>query len=303
MATLGMSEADREAATRFERDVLQPSMDKLVVLQFTADWCGPCKQLSPILEQVATDYADKGVILKKVDVDEDKFIAAQFRVQSVPAVYALFQGQPVADLGQFRTPASLGQALDQLLAQLPVNGEAQDREAQIAPLVEQASELVEAGEHDAAVGLLGQLQQVDPDNPKILGLLARAMILAGHKEEAKALIEGLDEKVVADPAVAQAKAMLDVAAEGEEAVDTSAYVARIEAEPDDHEARFELAKALMAKGDRDAAADHLLEIVARDRDWNDGAARQKFLSLLEATGLEDPWSGAQRRRLSAVLFG
>lgn len=302
MATIGMSEADRQAIERFEADVLAPSMDQLVILQFTAEWCGPCKQLSPILEQVASDYADKGVLLKKIDVDQEGFIAAQFRVQSVPTVYALFQGQPIADLGQYRTPAALGQALDHLLAQLPVKGAAQDREAELAPLIEQASATLDAGEAQQALALFARLHELDAGNPAIVGGLARAMILAGDRDGAKALIDGLDEKLVNDPAVKQAAAMLEIASNGDDAVDTSALVARIEADGDDHEARFELANALMANGDRDGAADQLLESIARDREWKDGAARKKFLSLLEASGLEDPWSGAQRRRLSAVLF-
>ncbi|MBB3764774.1 tetratricopeptide repeat protein [Sphingomicrobium lutaoense] len=299
---LGMSEADKDAIQRFEKDIVQPSMEKLVILQFTAGWCGPCKQLSPILDQVAADYADKGVILKRIDVDSEKTIAAAFRIQSVPTVYAFFQGQPLADLTQYRTPGQLGQAIDQILKQMPVQGEAQDREAQIAPLIEQGNQLLDANDHEQALALFSQLQSLDPENPKIIGGLARAMILAGHKDEARQMLDGVDEKIASDSAVAQARAMLEVTAEGEEAVDTSAYVARIEAEPDDHEARFELAKALMAKGERDGAADHLLEIVRRDPEWQDGAAKAKFLALLEAAGLEDSWSSAQRRRLSAVLF-
>lgn len=302
MATLGMSEADKEAIARFEADVLQPSMDKLVILQFTAEWCGPCKQLSPILDQVATDYADKGVLLRKIDVDQDGFIAAQFRVQSVPTVYALFQGQPIADLGQYRTPGALSQALDQLLAQLPIKGEAQDREAELAPLIEQAGAALEAGEAEQALAMFGQLHGIDPANPAIVAGLARAMILAGHRNEAQALIDGLDAKLASEPAIKQAAAMLEIADSAQESTDLSAFHARIDADGNDHEARFELAKALMARGERDGAADQLLEIIARERDWNEGAARQKFLALLEASGLEDPWSGAQRRRLSSVLF-
>ena len=124
MATLGLSEAEREAVARLEREVIEPSMTNLVLLDFWAEWCGPCKQLGPVLDKIAADYADKGVRLVKIDVDADKLIAAQFRVQSIPTVYAFYQGQPVADLTNYRTEAQLTRIVDQLIAQLGVGGEA-----------------------------------------------------------------------------------------------------------------------------------------------------------------------------------
>ncbi|WP_343348177.1 tetratricopeptide repeat protein [Sphingomicrobium sp. XHP0239] len=302
MASLSMTEDERTALQAFEQRVIQPSMSKLVILQFTASWCGPCKQLSPILEKVAADYADKGVVLEKLDVDEDKFIAAQFRIQSVPTVYAIFQGQPAADLTPYRTPGQLSQALDQLVRQLPLEGEAQEAEQEIGPLVEMGEQVLDSGDGERAMILFSQLREMDPDNPRIVADMARAMILTGKIDEAAALLDGLDERTAADPAIAQARAQLKMAGMGTEAIDTSPYIARLEADADDHEARYRLAEGAMAAGERDAAADQLLEIVSRDRDWEDGKARATFLELIEAAGLEDDWSRQQRRRLSAVLF-
>ena len=300
MATLGLSEAERESIERFEAEVIQPSMTALMMLDFWSDRSALSKQLSPVLEKLAADYADKGVKLARIEVDKDKLLASQFRIQSIPTVYAIYRGQPVADLTDYRSDPQLRKVLDQLLAQLKIEPEGAIPKAEIEPLIAMGEAILADGENERAVSIFRQVQEMAPDNADVVGGLARALIAAGELEEARLLLDGLPEDLAKKPEIARAKAALEVASAPK--VDMAPLEARLAKNPDDHEARFELAAAKMGAGDRDGAADALLEIIGRDREWNDGAARKRFLQLLEAQGIEDPWSGAQRRRLSALLF-
>jgi len=297
-----MTPAEKEAVTAFRTDVVEPSITKLVIIDFWAEWCGPCKALAPVLEKVAADYADKGVVLAKVDTDKNQFIAAQFQIRSIPTVYAMFQGQLVADLTSARTESALRTTLDQLLRQLPIQSEAGDAAAELEPLVAMGEEALAEGDAERALSIFQQLIDLAPDNPAVLSGHIRALLAAGLTDEAQAAIDALPADLK-DAGIERARAALALAQTAQPVEDFAGLATEVQNNPDDHEKRFALANAQMAAGDRNGAADNLLFIVAADREWNDGAARQQLLKLFEVVGLMDPWVSQQRRRLSAILFG
>jgi putative thioredoxin len=300
---MGLNLDEQKAVERFRRDVVEPSRSKLVILDFWAEWCGPCKALAPVLEKVAAEYADKGVLLAKVNVDEEQFIAAQFQVRSIPTVYAIFQGQPVADLTPMRGESQLKQALDQLLAQLPIEGGAPDGPGDIAPLLAMAEQVLADGDGERAASIFTQIAEMAPEDTAARSGLIRALLAAGRREEARAAFDALPEALRADPLVAQAAAALELAGEGVDEGELQTLRAAAAERPNDPEAQFAFAQAAFAAGRRDEAAETLLGLIRTHPEWDEGAAKAKLLQIFEAVGLEDPWVSAQRRKLSLLLFG
>jgi putative thioredoxin len=300
---MGLNIDEQKAVERFRQQVAEPSMTNLVVLDFWAEWCGPCKALTPVLEKVTAEYADRGVVLAKVNVDEEQFIAAQFQVRSIPTVYAIFQGQPVADLTNARSESQLRQVLDQLLEKLPVTGGGAAPVQDVAPLIAMGEEVLAAGDGERAAGIFAQIVEMVPTSAPAQAGLVRALAMAGHVEEAEAALAAMDPALAAAPEIERARAAVELAKARPDDSELASLRQAAQAAPDDMDAQFAFASAAFAAGERDAAADTLLAMIAKDSAWNDGAAKSKLLQIFEAIGLEDPWVAATRRRLSLILFG
>ena len=300
---MSLSIDEQKAVDRFRVAVVEPSMTQLVVLDFWAEWCGPCKALAPMLEKVCAEYADKGVVLAKLNVDEEQFIAAQFQVKSIPTVYALFQGQPVADLTNARSESQLKATLDQLLAKLPVQPGGAGAAPDIAPLLAMGEEVLGSGDGERAVQIFAQIIDLVPENATAQAGFVRALVAAGRMDEAGQALAALDPKLAAEPALAQARAALELALAKPDLSELETLRAAAAERPMDMDAQLAFAEAAFAAGERDAAAATLLTMIAADREWNEGAAKAKLLTIFEAIGLEDPWVAATRRKLSTVLFG
>lgn len=285
----------------FGEHVVEASMTRPVIVDFWADWCGPCKQLMPALE-AAVQAAGGAVALAKVNADENQALCAQLRIQSLPTVLAFWQGQPV-DGFQGAVPASQIKAFIDKLTGLSGGAAAGDP---LAEAVEQAESLLDAGETEQAAQLLQQILGHAPDHGRALLGLAEAALTLNEAEQAKEILARLPEEARTDDALkarlSKMETSLELAAQAEDAGDITPLMALIEADPQNYQARFDLALAHQAAGDMAAAAEALLAIIMRDRDWNESAAREQLLKLFEAAGANDPFTLKYRRRLSSILF-
>jgi len=274
----------------FMADVVEASQGAPVVVDFWAPWCGPCRQLGPALEKAVT--AAKGKVkLVKIDIDKNPAFAEQLRVQSIPAVFAFFGGRPV-DAFMGALPESQVKAfVDKLAAMAPADG--------VGEMLDMAKAALEAGDLPLAAQGFAQVLQAEPDNLKALGGLARCYMAGGEPDRAREILD-MAPADAKDADLDSVRAALNLAAEAPS--DTGAFEARLATDPDDHEARLALAKALAGRGRMEAAADHLLQIIERDRNWNDDAARKQLLTIFEAAGPGSEVARSGRKRLSAILF-
>lgn len=281
----------------FEADVLEASREAPVIVDFWAPWCGPCKRLGPALEK-AVKAARGAVRLVKIDIDQNQALAAQLRVQSIPAVFAFFQGRPVDGfVGDL--PDSQIEAFVKRLAE--ATG-AQVGPSPIDQALEQAQLALDQGQVGAASALYGQILAAEPENIAAIAGTIRCRLLSGDAEGAKQMLEGLTDKQKLLPEITAVSAAIDLALDGGKAGDLAALHSTVSANPGDHQARFDLAMALYAAGQMEGAAEELLEVVRRDRNWNEEGARKQLVKFFEAWGPTDPLTVETRRRLSSLLF-
>ena len=279
----------------FRADVLTASQKQPVLVDFWAPWCGPCKQLAPALERAVADAGGK-VALVKMNIDDHPQIAGQLGIQSIPAVIAFDKGQPIDGFVGALPESQIRGFIERLVG--PLGGG-------FAELLAEAEDAAAKGDAAGAAAIYAEVLAQNPGDAKAVGGLARLEVAAGQLEQAKALLATVAEPAPGkdpDPAIAAAWAALRVAEQAATVGDLAPLEQAVAANPDDHKSRFDLAVALSAKGDREAAADQLLEIIRRDRKWNDEAARKQLLQLFEAWGLMDPATVAARRKLSAIWF-
>ena len=285
----------KDATTQsFAADVIEASQQTPVIVDFWAPWCGPCKQLAPILERTVRDAGGK-VALVKVNIDENPEIAQQLRIQSIPAVFAFDQGQPVDGFMGAQPESQIKQFVERLVGPMGPSP--------LEQALEQAKQALDAGDFASASNIYGQILRQMPGEAAAIAGLVRCLVGAGDLQEARELVDGLDDDALKDADVESAISALSLAEQaGEADGDAAALQARLAQDPGDHQARFDLAMAYHGAGRSEQAIDELIEIIRQDREWNEQAARQQLLKLFEALGHADPLTVAGRRKLSSILF-
>jgi len=279
----------------FMAEVVDASFEQPVIVDFWAPWCGPCKQLGPILEKVVRG-AGGAVRMVKLNIDENPEIAQQMRIQSIPAVYAFKDGKPVDGFVGALPESQVRQFVERL-------GGAAVGPSPIEQAMIMAKEAAQGGDHASAMGIYSQILQRESDNPEALAGLARAMIARGEIDEARELLDGVTKEIAKHAEIAAARSALELAVEGQKAMGSVGKLRdRLEANADDHEARFELATALFGTDERESAIDELLTLFRRDRNWDEQAARRQLVKFFEVMGPTDPLTLSGRRRLSSLMF-
>ncbi|MCI4664681.1 MAG: thioredoxin [Neomegalonema sp.] len=287
----------------FMEKVVEESKKRPVIVDFWAPWCGPCKTLGPALEGVVKAQNGK-VVLAKVDVDQNQMIASQLRVQSIPAVFAFVGGQPVDGFMGAQPASQLQKFVDQVLKAAAQAGlEGGGDQPSMDDILSAADDALAQNALTDASQLFAAALQMEPTELRAIAGLARVYVAAGDLDRARQTLAMAPADKASDPVISSASAAIDLAAEAAQAADAVAgHRTALEADPNNHQARFDLAMGLYAMGDKSGAVDQLLDIFKRDRKWNDEAAKTQLLKLFDAFGPSDPVTLEGRRKLSTLLF-
>ena len=278
----------------FMQDVVETSKTTPVIVDFWAPWCGPCKTLGPALEAEVQAAGGK-VKMVKINVDENQQIAGQMRIQSIPTVYAFFNGEPVDGFQGAQGPAQIKEFVSKLTL---MGGE----EGGLDEALDMAEQMLEDGETVDAAQTFAAILQEDESNLRALSGMIRAHLALGEVDHAKGFLSMIPEDKMADPILASALAQLELAEAASEVGETADLRAALEADADNHQARLDLAMALAATNETESAIDELLELFRRDREWNDGAAKAQLIKLFDSLGPKDPIAQKGRRRLTSMIF-
>ena len=287
---------DSSEAT-FIQDVIEVSDTVPVIVDFWAPWCGPCKTLGPMLED-AVKAAKGAVKMVKVNVDEAQMLAGQLRIQSIPTVYAFFKGQPVDAFQGAQPQSEITAFVDRVIQ--AAGGEAPG--AGLDEAVAAAEEMLAEGAAVDAAQTFAAILGEDPNHAAAYGGLVRAHIAMGDLDQAEAVLNGAAAEISTSAELEAAAAQLQLARQAEDAGPVAELKAQVEAHPDDLQARYDLAQALHANGDAEAAVDVLLELFRKDREWNDGAAKAQLFTIFDSLKANDPVVLNGRRKLSSMIF-
>ncbi len=282
----------------FMTDVIEASQATPVVVQFTAPWCGPCRTLGPQLEDAVRKTGGK-LKLVRINIDENPQIAGQLRVQSIPAVFGFAGGQPVDGFMGAQTPSQIDAFLQKVLA---ADGGAGGEEEQIDAMLDAADQAVTEGASGEAAQVYAQILGVKPENLRAITGLAKCYAASGDLERARETLAMVPADKADDPVVTQVRSMIELTEATGGGGDAAALSAAVQSNPDDHQARMDYALALIGGGQNEQAIDELLTIFSKDREWNEGAAREQLFKVFEALGPTDPLTLKGRRRLSSLMF-